>query len=947
MIIVALLSLPFLFVLASKPVLRRLALRNATRRPRETALVVLGSLLGTAIMTGSFVVGDTFNSSIRRTAYEQLGPVDEIVSANGLAAAGTLHARLATLAGDPDVDGTLALTSTTASAASTTAPVRAAPKAQLLETDFAAARQFGGDAHATGISGPTPGAGEAVIGTDLARTLRLRLGDAIDAFAYGVRLRLRVVRVLPKLGVAGYWPGAESASNNIFVRAGTIAGVVARSAAPNAAPPQSVVLVSNTGGVEAGARRTQAVSRVLAARLNGVAASVNDRKQAVLDRAERSGHSLSQLYSSLGAFAVLAGILLLVNIFFMLADERKSELGMLRAVGLRRLSLVGAFAAEGWCYAVLSAVAGTFVGLGLGRGLISAASKLFSRRGDDTRLALHFAFKWASVQRGLVVGFVIAIATVVVTSVWLSRFNIIQAIRDITEPARRRPPRRSSYIGIVVTGVGLLLTVVGVAGSSFLALMLGPVVAFVGMGPVLVRVFERTAVNTAIGAIVLAWAVAAVPVAIALGLSVDVLLFVVQGLVLVGAAVVLTAQHQQAIGHGIGRIAKRSLAVRLGLAYPLARRFRTSMTLGMFALVVFILTLVSVFAAMFSAQLGHFTSDASGGFNVVAQSNPSNPVAFDAIAREPDVRAAAPLTTGNVEIVAAPGLTESREWAATGYDTRLVDHGAPKLDDRGHFASDAAAYRAVLASPYLAIVEASFLSSGAGPPRKLVGIGDRFTARDEASGRTRVFTIAAITTPDVADNGVLFGMTAARRLFGARAVTNRAYLDVHDPDAFADTFAGRYLANGGKAQTIRSIVQSALAQQQQFFLLMRTYLALGLVVGVAGIGVIMVRAVRERRRQVGVLRALGFQAAAVRAAFVVESAFVAVEGVLIGTVLALVCAWSITLTDAFGSALAFRVPFGTIALVVAGTFVCTLLATAAPARSASRIRPAVALRLAD
>ena len=106
--------------------------------------MILGSLLGTAIMTGSFVVGDTFNASIRRTAYTQLGPVDEIVSANGLAAAQVLASRLGSLR-DPNVDGTLAIVSTTASAASTTAPVRAAPKAQLLETDFAAARQFGGD----------------------------------------------------------------------------------------------------------------------------------------------------------------------------------------------------------------------------------------------------------------------------------------------------------------------------------------------------------------------------------------------------------------------------------------------------------------------------------------------------------------------------------------------------------------------------------------------------------------------------------------------------------------------------------------------------------------------------------------------------------------------------------------------------------------------------------
>src|SRR5690349_4011669 len=141
MFVVALLSLPFLYVIARKPILRRLALRNATRRPRETALVILGSLLGTAIMTGSYVVGDTFNASIRRIAHEQLGPIDEIVSANGLAAGPGLTAKLTGLQ-SPDVDGVLAATVASASAATTTGPVRAAPKAQLIETDFGAARAF-------------------------------------------------------------------------------------------------------------------------------------------------------------------------------------------------------------------------------------------------------------------------------------------------------------------------------------------------------------------------------------------------------------------------------------------------------------------------------------------------------------------------------------------------------------------------------------------------------------------------------------------------------------------------------------------------------------------------------------------------------------------------------------------------------------------------------------
>ena len=220
--------------------------------------------------------------------------------------------------------------------------------------------------------------------------------------------------------------------------------------------------------------------------------------------------------------------------------------------------------------------------------------------------------------------------------------------------------------------------------------------------------------------------------------------------------------------------------------------------------------------------------------------------------------------------------------------------------------------------------------------------------QDEASGTTHTFTVAAISTPDVADNGVaLRHRRRDAQLFGARAVAEpRLPRRRRSRTQFADAFAGRFLANGGKAETLRGVVQSELSQQQQFFLLMRSYLALGLVVGIAGIGVIMVRAVRERRRQVGVLRALGFQAAAVRAAFVVESAFVAVEGVLIGTVLALVCAWSITLTDAFGSTLAFRVPFGAIGVLVrrhvrlraAGDGRARALRVADPARGRAQTR---------
>ncbi|MEY2463255.1 MAG: putative transport system permease protein, partial [Acidimicrobiaceae bacterium] len=56
------------FDFAFRPTFRRLAVRNVRRRKGEAVLVVLGSLLGTAIITSSFVVGDTLNASIRDEA---------------------------------------------------------------------------------------------------------------------------------------------------------------------------------------------------------------------------------------------------------------------------------------------------------------------------------------------------------------------------------------------------------------------------------------------------------------------------------------------------------------------------------------------------------------------------------------------------------------------------------------------------------------------------------------------------------------------------------------------------------------------------------------------------------------------------------------------------------------------------------------------------------------
>src|SRR5688500_5427253 len=138
---VVVLSIPFLVVMARKPVLRRLAIRNASRRPRETALILLGALLGTAIITGSATVGDTLGSSIRQGAFTQLGPIDSIVRSPGLESEAPLLAALRSMP-QQDVDGILALRAVGVAAASGESDPKAEPNALLVEVDFVEARAF-------------------------------------------------------------------------------------------------------------------------------------------------------------------------------------------------------------------------------------------------------------------------------------------------------------------------------------------------------------------------------------------------------------------------------------------------------------------------------------------------------------------------------------------------------------------------------------------------------------------------------------------------------------------------------------------------------------------------------------------------------------------------------------------------------------------------------------
>jgi hypothetical protein len=87
------------------------------------------------------------------------------------------------------------------------------------------------------------------------------------------------------------------------------------------------------------------------------------------------------------------------------------------------------------------------------------------------------------------------------------------------------------------------------------------------------------------------------------------------------------------------------------------------------------------------------------------------------------------------------------------------------------------------------------------------------------------------------------------------------------------------------ATSIQQTIDDFAAQSNAFQYLFEAFMSLGLIVGIAALGVIAFRTVAERRQQIGMLRAIGYSRRLVAISFFLESSFIAVTGIGMGLIL--------------------------------------------------------------
>src|SRR5829696_1902131 len=1043
-VLLALCLITVAWVALRRRVIFKLGVRNIPRRKAQTILIVIGLMLSTLIIAAALGTGDTIDHSATAATYDSLGATDElIVATKDDEGEGSINASIDQLmpesvatdirnefAGTDLIDGVIPVLIQRVPAIKIVdgQPNLSEPSTFLIGIDPQGAEEFGGlrDIDGNVIDVESIGDDQVVLSEDLADSLEANAGDTVAVYYGNQPVPLTVLAIAEDSPLSGKFDPTTPGMAVSLDRLQEVTGLEDQVTA---------IGVSNQGGVESGMELTDEVSARLIEMFADDPYGVDKIKQDNIEFAEIFANIFTTFFLVFGLFSIAVGILLIVLIFTMLAAERRSEMGMTRAVGAQRRQLMQQFISEGTVYALAAGLVGALLGAAAAYAIGYAVRPIL---GDFLTVEPYVSLR--SLVVAYCLGVVITFIAVVVSSWRISNLNIVAAIRDITEVStagqdrriiRRGRVRRAllilgigilSFVGAGVlsslgstaddatdveqalAGLGSILMLPGVIGVLWgLKRLLRP---FWGLILLLAGIAGTMAGQTGESAFLFFGGMSLIPFGIALllrffgvsprlvfslaglyivilwllppGLSEDLFgdlgggieMFFLSGIFMVAGATIVIVQNLDILLAAvtlIGGLFKSKLpAVRTAVAFPGAATGRTGMTIAMFSLIIFSLVMFATINRNFTDLF--LSDDAGAGWHVRADSSGENPIGdTDAFLQklnetgiDTSIVTGAGQVTTNFQIKMR--RSENQDWKflpLAGMDQRFIEESDVFFQQRATgYSDDEAVLQALQSEPDAVVVSSTVLEvegdfgedptqfqlsdpDGDGPEQALTSdmkVFEPVTVQIQAAdGTVRPVRIIGVIDSKIS---TLFGMFGAQPLtlsINSDPSVISYFLSLSDPDAAEDMakqIETNLITYGVQGVSIHEELEEAQAQSNGFLLIFQGFMALGLVVGIAAVGVIAFRAVVERRQQIGVLRAIGYQQSLVALSFLIETAFVVGLGVISGTVLGLLLARNLFSSDDFAGVedVQFTVPWLIIVIILIVTMIAALLMTLVPAR---------------
>ncbi len=958
--------------------LRKMAARNLGRRKGNTAIVIIGLLVGTAIITSSFVMGDTMGFVFKNAINEQLGEIDELVHTPGGNQSSnetglfsyfnqSYYDDLADARGLgqlPSVDGLLPIVYETLPIFNP-ANNLTEPMGNLFGVDPQASQELDTLRDLAGnivdeeevFSHP----GDIIINKRLAESIEAEEGSFIWMFYFTSdgalgREELHVSVIVKNEGKANFLYGS-----NLYMNIDLAQQLLGREGQIN------LIAVSNEGNVETGVELTDSAVAEIESVLRSNGASlleVEAIKKDNIEATEAASEMMSEVFWLMGSFSIIAGIILVINIFVMLAEERKPEMGISRAIGMKKSHLIQAYIFEGSAYSLIASFLGTLVGLALAFVMITAFGSIFGEAGFQ----MPFHFEIDSLVMGFSVGVFITFLTVLLASWVISRLNIVRAIRSIPDPIRTKPSLKFLALGVFLVFVGFILLQASLQSRSAGLFLAGPCLMFLG-GAIIGTLAGRPRIAYSAGSIaVLLWILLPHNLLETLDMESGMEMFVISGMFLVLAAILLLMVNSSTLLGALTKLMsgrKKTLPVlRVALSYPMKKKFRTGLTLGMFSLIIFTVTVIAMISSFQANSVESTFTEEAGGYDIIGfptlapdfdlsqniSSLSTLANQFDEISSFNSARASmyAKEDGPNASVMTNLYGADDSFFEDNDFTFKSIMNGYNSPDD---------VWAAVRSNSSLVVVDGSVSTEMMYGPEVIGGLrvsaGEQVVVKTAAGPEEK--TVIGILDQSFFFSGMITSDNTVNDHFGFRWPA-MYFLTVSDSStsdakALSKDLEKEFAIYGMQTIVIKDVIQTFLNIASSLMNLFQVYLGLGLVVGIAGLGIITVRSVVERTNEIGVMRAIGYKRKMIRNTFIMEISFISILGISVGVLLGVGLSYYIY-GDFFGDAGTFFefldfIPFTNILLITVIAFGFTLLATVSSAFRAARIIPAEALRFKE
>lgn len=905
-----------------RPLLARLAYREAAHRPWQTALVIAGLTVGTALILMSQINGDSMSDTLTAATYNSWGRVDLLVTANGDFFSSDVTAQLAA---DQRVSGSVRGVQSGVEVVGSVADLNQSldkPTVRLIGFDPQAQAAFGSFSLSDGkvTTGTNLGATDVLLSQSLADSLQARVGDSLEVAFGQAEATYRVVGIARSEG-----PGAYGAQPALFATLDAFAALTG-------ANRINVVRISAPGDGQGELENSQRIAPVVAAAVRdargGAGLAVRTAKATDVNEIVKLADAERPVTFALGAVIVLAGIALVVNLALALAEERRPRLAVLRALGLTRIGLVHLSVLEGAVYAVAAAAVGVVPGIAAGWLLVSSAGTHVPEV-QQLNATIVLSVSLEAIAASISAGALITVLTLVFASIRTTRMTIASAVRALPEPPSPRQSGRLRGAGITLLSVASIAALFN--GDPTLRLV-GGVTAILAVGLALRGRLPNRLRATIVGLGTSLWlfgmygqltttymsytsqasAGASITVAtLALG---------------VAALATVVAVNMRAVE----RFVPRSLVAQLT-----RRPSKLWLATSSVGLVLALFAFIGMFIA---SSAPDYQRDASG-FNVsvlTAVASPPNltPALQSKIDRQLAISTReylGPLRS-SWSISGEPVDWHQQQLLLYTLTNSQLAGSLPALADRdARFSSDAAVFAALRDDPTL-VVSGTYRS---GTTLSLIG-------RDGPVQLTVAGGYKAGFLPGIVGSSTSMSQFTPTPQETTLLMKLKAGVD---PATFALDVRRSLFPSGVEAVPTSALLDAGSAPLRNFAAEAQLLIIAGLLVGVLSLGILAMRAVVERRRSIGVLRAVGFQARGLMLAVVGESLLTAGGGIVVGLIVG-VALGSLFVPEYLPSS-QVTVEFGQLVIVVALTLLTAAAVTVLPALAVARLAPAEALRVAD